>query len=275
MRLFSSGKINVVETKAINNVEELMPLEIPILVKLLKSDDMRLRMSSIYHFSRIKNCFEKYAAPYLFESFFDNESDVRKFVVEKLHEIGLVDLIELRNNELVISSKENHRENVWSTKWILENFLTDFVINCKSPEIVGALLRKAFDVSVRNKGFVIKSIKEALFELKSEVSPEVICMALSAAGYELKMSDKGYEIDLSESEKSIMYLCEHNCQATSNILHLVAQKKDISTSVSFYCGDSFETYECKESCESQRVIALKELGKRGNPPYELKAYFRT
>ncbi len=71
---------------------------------------------------------------------------------------------------------------------------------------------------------------------------------------------------------SITRLCSMNSPVSSNILHLVAKKRDITIRVCRYCNDwGDEIWSFKD----ERNQALNELRRRGNPPYQPEAYYKT
>lgn len=80
------------------------------------------------------------------------------------------------------------------------------------------------------------------------------------------------EITFTKSNDAISNLCGFVSPVTSNILHLVAQKKDISVQYSEGCPET-KTYGTEEvSFQNQRQQALYELERRGNPAYDIQHY---
>jgi hypothetical protein len=71
-------------------------------------------------------------------------------------------------------------------------------------------------------------------------------------------------VSMEKSKKAVQVLCSKNNQLTTNILHIVSQKKDEHLD----SMDEFLNYEY------QRNLAVEELKKRGNPPYNLEAYYK-
>jgi hypothetical protein len=83
--------------------------------------------------------------------------------------------------------------------------------------------------------------------------------------------DEGY-VTLEVSDDAIRSLCGVNHPVTSNVLHLVALKRDISVTMSSGCSNPWQ----KEiSFQQQRNTAAEELKRRGNPSYRPEAYLGT
>lgn len=82
--------------------------------------------------------------------------------------------------------------------------------------------------------------------------------------------DAGY-ITLEDSDEAIRCLCDVNTPVVNNLLHLVAQKKDISVTMDTGCSGPWQE---KVSFENQRKQAVNELKKRGNPTYRPGAYYK-
>lgn len=113
----------------------------------------------------------------------------------------------------------------------------------------------------------------------SSLTEEIVDLVLSAATYEVfsYVEESGYwrsSVMLSESDEAINHLCKIDSPITSNILHLVAQKRNISVTMFEGCGQSTEVTEAV-SFQNQREQALNELKRRGNPLYQLETYIKT
>jgi hypothetical protein len=112
----------------------------------------------------------------------------------------------------------------------------------------------------------------------SALTDEIVDWALKASTYELKPETKysAHELTFSQSDTAIGYLCHLKSPVTSNILHLVAQKQDISVTMDARCPE-FESLgtTIEISFEHQRDLALLELRTRGNPPYQVDAYKKS
>jgi len=80
-----------------------------------------------------------------------------------------------------------------------------------------------------------------------------------------------YDYDLQEAIAATKRLCDIRTPISSNILLLIAKRRDIEVISGYSCA-----VECKGtlSFESQRKIAKEELERRGNPPYEPSAYLK-
>lgn len=94
-------------------------------------------------------------------------------------------------------------------------------------------------------------------------------------GYESSRSDRDYittiwEYSLSEGDKALNMLCSIESPVSSNILHLVTRKKDLTVPVSTANGEVMGTAEL--SFRSQRERAEAELRRRGSPSYDTQVF---
>ena len=83
-----------------------------------------------------------------------------------------------------------------------------------------------------------------------------------------EMFDFTRKYDITSSNMSVMELCKIEGQISSNILHLVSNRRDIKICIECHSdhpgGETFTTL----SFQWQRDRAFNELKKRGNPPYD-------
>jgi HEAT repeat protein len=80
---------------------------------------------------------------------------------------------------------------------------------------------------------------------------------------------------IEEAPRAVKELCDIDSPISSNILHKIAEMRDIKVLKEQYDND--ETYTTSKtygtlSVEPLRIIAREELGKRGSPPYDPSAY---
>jgi len=80
-----------------------------------------------------------------------------------------------------------------------------------------------------------------------------------------------YDYDLQEAITATKRLCDIRTPISSNILLLIAKRRDIEVTTGYSCGGAEKG---TLSFESQRKIAKEELERRGNPPYEPSAYLK-
>lgn len=108
----------------------------------------------------------------------------------------------------------------------------------------------------------------------SALTDDLLRWAVAAAGYQVKDTNWRHiqeYLDLSESTEAVRHLCELDSPVTSNILHLVKQKKDITVSLTScaYSVDQMVDFS------AQREQAAAELERRGNPPYLPEVYIQA
>ena len=101
---------------------------------------------------------------------------------------------------------------------------------------------------------------------------EIVTLTLIASSYESSMRefrfwDRVYSVD--ESDAAVQELCHMVSPVTSNILHLVRDKKTRYIKMS---DNDDRSWEDRVSFQSQNRSAESELKRRGSPPYDPKAY---
>ena len=104
---------------------------------------------------------------------------------------------------------------------------------------------------------------------ESAITVEMINWMDKALGYEKKYSGARYEygeLDITAGTSAIQALCAVNSSATSNLLRIVSNKKDLSVTLDKGCGDPITR---QLDFSSQRQLALTELEKRGNPTFDI------
>lgn len=115
---------------------------------------------------------------------------------------------------------------------------------------------------------VFPIIKKALLELTPPPHTLPITDIITASGYYHDYNL--YHPIIEYSDKAIGRLCRQKSPITSNLLHLIAQKKDLSIWVQ---ADEYgRSEEYKLNFQHQRDMAREELERRGDPPYQPKAY---
>lgn len=130
---------------------------------------------------------------------------------------------------------------------------------------------------------IVSQIHSALSKApKCALKENILDMTIKAAGFELTIkNDSSHHSHLDdvchlnmiasseESLAAIEGLCKVVSPVTTNILHKVKGKKDIILKTGSCTSFSEETM----SFDKEREMAKEELAKRGNPAYELKAYY--
>ena len=138
----------------------------------------------------------------------------------------------------------------------------------KDPSAIDPMLRYIFkDVNE------VPVVRKALLSLVPVFSDgeQIINFALEASSYQKKYRYK-YDagmISHEEADDAIEWLCNLVSPITTNILHLIMEKRDINVSMDTGCG---QTWIERVSYKNQREMAKKELKRRGNPPYDPSAY---
>lgn len=110
------------------------------------------------------------------------------------------------------------------------------------------------------------------FAATTRVSADVLETAVKASTFEHLFRGWQYDagvIDLKRSDAAVGALVANRDPAVTNILHHVAQKKDVSVTMDTGCS---EPWEETVSFAAQRGLAQRELAARGDPPYDAAHY---
>ena len=119
-------------------------------------------------------------------------------------------------------------------------------------------------------------VAEALRKLapNSTLTEEIISAATKAAKYQTFYSDESIKDRvrfLEASNEAVKTLCSIKSSAASNILHLVAKRRDVKVFLSWCAFADEEKVDFKE----QREMALDELARRDSPPYDPSAFLKS
>ena len=121
--------------------------------------------------------------------------------------------------------------------------------------------------------FVIRSDESGFENLFGDYTSFVLDTA-TLYSKSLKSSGRDYEMysyNAEQSLKAIRTLCKINSQISTNLLHKVSEKQDISVVIQRSGG--FETKKTF-SLEEHRSLADEELLRRGIPAYDASAYLK-
>lgn len=252
-----------ISTNVCRSLAALGVKAIPALTQALKHKSRVIRENAIRALGMMGSSAAQ-ALPHLINALSASEFEVRQCVVEAMGNLGSMtkdavpQLLEVWNKEPEIRCMVETLGKIGAT------------------EAIDPLLKQLFAVPRRNEA---ENFKEALLALVSDSSllKEVVEWAVRASTYEHKGKRHGggwYEagyITLEDSEEAIRCLCDVNTPVVNNLLHLIAQKKDISITMDKGCSNPWEE---KVSFENQRKQAVNELKKRGNPTYRPEAYYK-
>jgi len=156
-----------------------------------------------------------------------------------------------------------------------QNTVIDALGEIGDTRAIEPLLEYAF-ATPRNS-HLTSEVEKALLKIvpHSTLTKEIVTCAMRASSYDHLYHegwkyDAGY-ISLKASDRTLKKLCEMKSPVTSNILHLVAKKREISVTMDTGCSSPWEE---KVSFAGQRKTALDELASRGSPPYDLSAFLK-
>jgi HEAT repeat protein len=139
---------------------------------------------------------------------------------------------------------------------------------------VDPVLRYLYESPAARDESKVRATLRALIPV-SAVNEQFIEWAIRASGFEHKY--RGYKYDagfitLESSDEAIRSLCSVKLPISSNLLHLISNKKDISVRMDTGCSNPWDE---AISFAGQRQTAKQELALRGNPSYSQDAYSRN
>jgi hypothetical protein len=228
---------------------------VKILETMSRHNDKYYRINAIYLFARFKNSAKSQSK--VAEALFDSDEEVREFALKESFDMGLIDKETLQ--ELHPGGLE-----VWDIPKVLKQ-ISKYRI---SPEIIDIVLKSTF-----REHHDLEEWKEGLMALVTESGLTSTLVDWIIGAITIDTYDDGLinEVSLKRSDAAVAALCGLKSQIASNILQLIAQKKD--TSVSFQPDtEGGESIKVIVSFQDQRNLALEELRRRGNPPYDISAY---
>jgi len=226
------------------------------LINLLEDENKDVRISAAGALGKIRNA--KAINP-LIHSLEDKESDVLAAAIWALGEIG-----DKRAVEPLIDISSHYEDNVAecavasllklgdlrAIDRIMDWVLYEFRIEDDTRKALRAFLLDYTDLFID--------------------SAFVKCTSVTTDP-ESKYSSGEYEYDFDEAEKSIAKLCDINTPISSNILHKIAKRKNVTVQMTWTNCD-FPGSKGVLSFRSQRQIARAELKRRGDPPYDPSVY---
>ena len=83
-----------------------------------------------------------------------------------------------------------------------------------------------------------------------------------------------YDYNLRPADLALNKLCKIKTPVSSNILHMIARRGDISVKVGYHSCIESNTEFGSLSFKHHRNKATAELKRRGNPPYDPSAYLK-
>lgn len=236
------------------------------------------------------------ALPALVKALRHENKNVREGVAQTLGKIGVGALTAVPDLIVTLSDADS------GVRLSAVNALGDIGPGAKeaSPVLIGFLrdenskLREAAVTSLGKIGDAqaVSPILELLFEIprlsgapeiekallniapNSMLTEEIVKNAVKASTYDHIYHGYQYdagEISLVNSQRAVESLCRIKSQITSNILHLVAKKRNISVTMDTGCSPSWEELV---DFQTQRQMALDELAARNSPPYNPEAFIK-
>jgi len=276
-----------VQQKALKALVEIGSPAVDPLIQFLNDESKIIRVYSLIALGKIGDVR---AVKPLIQALEDKDSDVRGLATESLGEIG-----DVRAVEHIIGILENEGNN--SVGWKAAIALCRIKGKKGADIIINWLFENPFeDPKLRTffsgQGAIFESVmlKLGLLDLAPDTNSydtiknffedygELILKSASY-GYEgKKIGKEWYEFHpyLDESDDAIQRLCKLRTPISDNILHKIAQKKDIEVPDRYKAFSQFliGVYVNLEPLrfEHQRKMAKVELEWRGNPPYDSLPY---
>jgi hypothetical protein len=148
--------------------------------------------------------------------------------------------------------------------------------NIGDARAVSSLLEYLFQIPRESRFSPLDLLEKALLNIipNSTLTEEIVRCAVKASSYDHFYHGYSYDagyISLDASKGAVESLCRIKSQVTSNILHFVAKKRDISITMDKGCG---EPWDERISFALQNQMVRDELAKRGGPPYDPEAFIK-
>jgi len=141
------------------------------------------------------------------------------------------------------------------------------------PEAIDPIVRALFESPQELKNLQEKPNPLPNTVPHSSLTLDIVNLILIASSYEEKSKSWGRSRDIyysvEESDDAVWKLCRLVSPITTNILHLVKNK-----TITFHMSDDDGEWVNNIDFRRQKIAAEEELQRRGNPPYEPKAYLK-
>jgi len=233
---------------------------IPYLIRELSSNSLVIKLNASEVLGLMKSEAAE-ALPELERLLDDEDTNVRHGAISAIGNIGCI--------QAHLSAK---LLDVWKQSG--DNLILEVLSRIKEPKVIEILLRAAFNSPHDGTPDEIKKCL-MFFSDTSMLNDKIISWAVDASTYQHKFHgyqyDAGY-ISLDLSNNAILSLCNVNAPITNNILCMVAEKKDISITMSTGCTEPRVELL---SFQNQRDMALKELAARGNPLFNSSYFMKS
>lgn len=289
--------VNVFKTKEERDLKEEARIAIrnmgkyPVeaLTRALKDKNEDVRIWAAWSLSEIEGKEE--AITDLIAALSDINWEVRKFAVDALAEIkdknveqALIKALDDNDSRVryrVVDALGKTRSNEVKAALVKSLEDDDMYIRYPAalilgkmgePRAIDQILKCLFEIPRLPVSKELKDIKDTLCILipESLLTHEIVDNAINASTYSDYL-ETGYLYEKSNS--GIKYLCNLKSPITSNLLNLVVKKKDIEVTTAARCANE-EDYTRKLSFQTQRDLALEELKRRENPPYDPGLYLK-
>lgn len=200
----------------------------------------------------------------------DSDIRVRVSVIDSLGRIGSIEA-----RKALMKSLEDNSRFVRYRAALTLGRLGD-------PVAIDQLMRYLFEIPEAPFSEKLKEVNNILNGLipKSSLTEDIIYYTLSASTYGDHIIKTGTfsrgrpSPMLEQSDSAVEKLCNTKSPIASNILHLIAEKKDIEVTITSDCANEDWSKTYKLDFNEQRLKAREELKKRGNPPYNPAIYIR-
>jgi len=268
------------------------------LAKAIKSDNEKVKLGAAEVLSDMEGKEEIEGE--MISALNDSNWEVREFIVRALGDIKNVDAEDALVGAVDDSSSKvrvevvNSLEKIGSeeAKKALLKFLEDgdmfvryraaFALGrLGEPAAIDQLMRFLFEVPRAPVSQEIKEVNDIFIGLipKSLLTEDIIYYAISASTYcdYIKTGAAGRvypTVTLEKSESAVEKLCNIKSPMASNLLHLIAGKKDIEVTITSDCANEDWSKTYKLDFNDQRLKARDELEIRGNPPYNPALYLK-
>jgi len=177
--------------------------------------------------------------------------------------------------------------------WYIKGYIAKLLVRCDPPPDPSIRARAEKELEIHSKKYAEcldsmvqnpKRITDRANKQHKIMFQDYADLLSASTSYKESSSGDGgggsfYSHDTSSSLEAVKELCKINTPVSTNLLHHLSRLKDITvTSRTFEVpydlehGNGMGRKTEMLSFERQRSAAAKELGRRGNPDYDLSAY---
>jgi HEAT repeat protein len=296
---FRNEKDRDMRNSLIVNIKNIGKSAIKPLAKALKDEDKEVRLNAAWTLCEMEGKEE--VAEEIISALGDDNWEVRDYIAKALGEVkgvnaekALVAAINDSDSRVRISiiyslGKIGSLEARKALVKLLEDgdmfvrYRAAFTLGkLGEPVAIDEIMKHLFEIPEASFSESLKEVNDILTALipKSSLTEDIIYYSISVSTYGnylwTESSFNRYRPSpiLEPSDSALEKLCNIKSPVVSNLLHLIADKKDIEVTVTSDCANEDWSRTYKLDFNNQCLKAREELKRRGNPPYDAALYLK-